>query len=168
MKKTKLLLVVLFLISSPLTLHRSRVFAEDSLFDSEIEKQIMEEGAKKAKERAEAKKKAKEEAEKQKEGMVLVEGGTFQMGSTSGGSYEKIIHSVTVSSFYIGKYETTVEEYGEFVSETGRSSNGCYYYTGSKWELDSSKNYKNTGYSQTEKNPVSCVSWNDAISYCNW
>ena len=39
--------------------------------------------------------------------MVYVEGGTFQMGSNSGDSDEKPVHSVTVSSFYIGKYEVT-------------------------------------------------------------
>jgi hypothetical protein len=36
--------------------------------------------------------------------MVFVEGGTFRMGSISGESYEKPVHSVTLSSFNIGKY----------------------------------------------------------------
>jgi formylglycine-generating enzyme required for sulfatase activity len=39
--------------------------------------------------------------------MVFVEGGTFQMGSSSGDSDEKPVHSVTLSSFNIGKYEVT-------------------------------------------------------------
>ena len=39
--------------------------------------------------------------------MVSVQGGTFQMGSNDGDSDEKPIHSVTLSSFEIGKYEVT-------------------------------------------------------------
>jgi formylglycine-generating enzyme required for sulfatase activity len=39
--------------------------------------------------------------------MVAVEGGTFQMGSTSGESDEQPVHSVTLSDFTIGKHEVT-------------------------------------------------------------
>ncbi len=45
--------------------------------------------------------------------MVYVEGGTFTMGDTSeqGNPTEKPAHQVTVSSFSIGKYEVTQEEW---------------------------------------------------------
>lgn len=36
--------------------------------------------------------------------MVFVEGGTFQMGTNSGREFEKPVHSVTLSSFNMGKY----------------------------------------------------------------
>ena len=39
--------------------------------------------------------------------MVLVQGGTFQMGSNDGDDDEKPVHRVTVKDFYIGKYEVT-------------------------------------------------------------
>lgn len=39
--------------------------------------------------------------------MILVEGGTFMMGSTSGGSDEQPVHSVALPSYYIGKYPVT-------------------------------------------------------------
>lgn len=39
--------------------------------------------------------------------MVNVNEGTFQMGSSSGNSNEKPIHSVTLSGYTIGKYEVT-------------------------------------------------------------
>jgi len=39
--------------------------------------------------------------------MVFVHGGTFQMGSNSRGNDEKPFHSVTISNYYIGKYEVT-------------------------------------------------------------
>lgn len=42
------------------------------------------------------------------EGMVLVEGGSFVMGSNDGEyENEKPPHKVTVSSFYVGKTEVT-------------------------------------------------------------
>ena len=45
--------------------------------------------------------------------MVRVQGGTFQMGSedSEAESDEQPIHTVTVSSFYIGKYEVTQREW---------------------------------------------------------
>ena len=45
--------------------------------------------------------------------MVYVEGGTFMMGGTEPYDWEetKPVHQVTLSSFYIGKYEVTQEEW---------------------------------------------------------
>ncbi len=40
--------------------------------------------------------------------MVLVSGGTFQMGSLEGPSEEEPVHSVALSGFYLSKYEVTV------------------------------------------------------------
>ena len=41
--------------------------------------------------------------------MILVDGGTFQMGSKMGERDEKPVHSVTVGDFYIGETEVTQE-----------------------------------------------------------
>ncbi len=59
--------------------------------------------------------------------MVRVEGGTFTMGATSeqgsdAESYEKHAHQVTLSSFYIGKYEVTQAEW-----EAVMGSNPSYF-----------------------------------------
>lgn len=54
--------------------------------------------------------------------MVLIEGGTFMMGSDTGDDQQKGRHSVTVASFYIDKNEVTNAEYAEFVKATGRSA----------------------------------------------
>jgi formylglycine-generating enzyme required for sulfatase activity len=54
-------------------------------------------------------------------GMVLVEGGTFPMGSTSGDPDERPVHPVTVSSFLLDLNEVTVAEYRAFCVATGRS-----------------------------------------------
>jgi formylglycine-generating enzyme required for sulfatase activity len=42
--------------------------------------------------------------------MIAVEGGTFMMGSNED-SDEKPVHKVTVSDFYIGKYEVTQKQW---------------------------------------------------------
>ena len=68
--------------------------------------------------------------------MVLVEGGTFKMGGDDGDAWddEKPVHMVTVSSFYIGKYEVTQEE----------------------WEAVMGSNFS---YFQGAKRPVERVTW---------
>jgi formylglycine-generating enzyme required for sulfatase activity len=80
------------------------------------------------------------------EKMVLVEKGSFTMGDTD----EKPTHKVTFTyNFYIGKYETTFDEYDAFCETTGRSKP------------------KDEGWGRGSR-PVIKVSWNDAIAYCNW
>ncbi|MDD2332650.1 MAG: caspase family protein, partial [Candidatus Cloacimonetes bacterium] len=74
--------------------------------------------------------------------MIFVEGGTFQMGSNDGESDEKPVHQVTVSSFYLGKYEVTQKEWQEVMGSNP-----------SNWKGDNL--------------PVEQVTWYDAIAYCN-
>ena len=84
--------------------------------------------------------------------MVLVEKGSFTMGDTWGDGYddEKPTHEVMLTyDFYIGKYETTFDEYDAFCEATGRSKPD------------------NWGWGRANR-PVINVSWWDAIAYCNW
>lgn len=107
---------------------------------------------------------------------VFVKGGCYQMGDTfgDGDKDEKPVHEVCVDDFYIGKYDVTVGDFRRFVSDTGYSteaekSGECYYYVGNDWKNDdSSKNWKNPGFSQEDRNPVVCVSWSDATAYAEW
>jgi formylglycine-generating enzyme required for sulfatase activity len=57
---------------------------------------------------------------------VAVNGGTFQMGSNNGGSDEKPIHIVTLSSFKISKYEITHTQFITFLNDIGCNSNGTF------------------------------------------
>lgn len=111
------------------------------------------------------------------DGMALVKGGCFEMGDAfgDGNDNEKPPHEVCVDDFYIGKYEVTVGEFKEFVRETGyhteaEMGGGCYYWNSEKWEWkkDKNKSWENPLFSQTDRNPVVCVSWNDANAYVNW
>jgi formylglycine-generating enzyme required for sulfatase activity len=74
--------------------------------------------------------------------MVRVEGGTFRMGSTNGYDDEKPVHSVTVKSFYMGKYEVTQKEWVEIMGSNP-----------SNWKGDDL--------------PVENVTWHEVIEYCN-
>jgi len=76
--------------------------------------------------------------------MVFVQGGAFNMGGHINLS-EKPIHSVTVSDFYIGKYELTQKEW--------------------KAIMDSNPSDKNYGIG--DNNPVNMVNGNDCQEFIN-
>ncbi len=73
---------------------------------------------------------------------VFVQGGTFQMGSNDGDDDEKPVHSVTVSDFYIGKYEVTQAEWQEVMGN-------------------------NPSFFKGDNNPVEQVTWYDVVDFCN-
>jgi len=88
--------------------------------------------------------------------MVFVKGGSFQMGKNGDGSSGNVtpVHTVTLSAFYIGKYELTQAQY-QLVTGTNPS-----YYT--------AVNYNPPWPGHTERNrPVENVSWYDAVVFCN-
>jgi formylglycine-generating enzyme required for sulfatase activity len=78
--------------------------------------------------------------------MVYVQRGSFTMGSNSGDPDEKPTHRVTISSFMIGKYEITQDQY-----RAAMGTNPSYFASGS----------------DAGKRPVEQVSWYDAVAFCN-
>ena len=76
------------------------------------------------------------------EDFKYVEGGTFQMGSTSGDSDEKPVHTVRVSSFYMCDHEVTQKEYRDVMGTNPSKFSG-------------------------DNLPVERVSWYNAVEYCN-
>ena len=62
----------------------------------------------------------------------------------------------------LGRYEVTVGEYRAFASATGGGAGaGCFSIVqGDSW--------RNPGFRQTDRHPVTCVSWNDAQEYVSW
>jgi formylglycine-generating enzyme required for sulfatase activity len=86
--------------------------------------------------------------------MVLVEGGTFQMGSTNGENDEKPVHTVTVKSFYLGRTEVTQKEWFEVMGITVAQQRDM---VNKSWSL----------YGSEDNYPMYFVSWYDAVEYCN-
>ncbi|MDR3333953.1 MAG: SUMF1/EgtB/PvdO family nonheme iron enzyme [Treponema sp.] len=79
------------------------------------------------------------------DGFVRIQGGTFMMGSPASEaeqSSSEVQHQVTVSSFFMGKYEVTQKEYQAVMGTNPSDFKG-------------------------DKLPVENVSWYDAVKYCN-
>lgn len=57
--------------------------------------------------------------------MVFIQGGTFQMGSNEGEDDEKPLHSVSLSSFYMGKYEVTQKQWQEVMGSNPSDFKNC-------------------------------------------
>ncbi len=105
--------------------------------------------------------------------MVVIPAGSFMMGSPASEagrvSTEGPRHQVRVKSFAIGKYEVTVGEFAAFVKDSGHdAATSCWLWNGIKLVERSDRSWKNPGFSQTNRHPVTCVSWKDAQAYVSW
>jgi eukaryotic-like serine/threonine-protein kinase len=97
--------------------------------------------------------------------MVLIEGGTFTMGSDKAGDEQKGEHEVPVKSFYLDKYEVTNAEYAEFIKDTGRPAPVIDpKVTGSYWKPWDGNNPP----PGRERWPVGNVSAKDAEAFAAW
>jgi formylglycine-generating enzyme required for sulfatase activity len=84
-------------------------------------------------------------ARRQAHEMVFIKGGTFTMGSSvmeAEHDFDESLHEVTVSSFFLGKYEVTQDQYQKIMK-------------------DNPSNFKG------KELPVESISWFDAIIFCN-
>lgn len=102
--------------------------------------------------------------------MVLIPAGRFTTGSNDADSDEVPRHSVAIpSAFGMGKHEVTKAQYARFVRESGHSaSGGCYVWSGSRYEQDVTRDWRDPGFPQTDDHPVVCVNWHDAEAYTEW
>ncbi|MBU4445177.1 SUMF1/EgtB/PvdO family nonheme iron enzyme [bacterium] len=74
--------------------------------------------------------------------MILIQGGTFTMGSNTGDSDEKPVHQETLSSFYFCRYEVTQLEWQSLMGGNPSHFRGDFL-------------------------PVEYVSWDNAVNFCN-
>jgi len=103
--------------------------------------------------------------------MVVVPGGTFQMGDDAGPQNERPAHAVTLATFAVARTETTRAQYARFAEETGRGApascltdadqDGRY-----RWELD--KSWSDPGFPTGDAYPVTCLNWSDAADFAGW
>ena len=106
--------------------------------------------------------------------MVVVPAGTLMMGSPASEAGrdddEGPVHRVTIAQpFAVGVYEVTRGEFGRFVGATGYSTGDrCRTFENGEWEARSGRGWRNPGYQQGEREPVVCVSWEDAQAYVRW
>ncbi|MBT4269449.1 MAG: SUMF1/EgtB/PvdO family nonheme iron enzyme [Deltaproteobacteria bacterium] len=97
----------------------------------------------------------KENNTKIPEDMVLIPAGEFEMGSSTG-DFAEPVHNVYLDAYFIDKYEVTVEQYSQ-----------CYG-VGKCKEPTVKEIYCNWEKPGRENNPINCVTWNDAIEYCEY
>jgi formylglycine-generating enzyme len=87
------------------------------------------------------------------EGMVLVPGGDYTIGSADGDPDEQPVHHVRLDPFYLDTREVTNGEFARFVETTGYRAEG-------DWQT-----FARAG---EEQHPVVSVTWNDAVAYAAW
>ena len=99
--------------------------------------------------------------------MVLIPAGEFQMGSNTGDTDEKPVHTVYVDAFYIDKYEVTNAQYKAFIDanpEWGKDRIPPAYHDGYYLIHWIGNDYP----AGKENHPVVYVSWYAAMAYAKW
>ena len=80
----------------------------------------------------------------------------------------------TAEPFWLGKYPVTRGQFATFVSETGhKTPNKAWTFEPNdkgEWTYESrkSRDWRNSGFKQTDNDPVVCVSHGDAMEYVKW
>jgi formylglycine-generating enzyme required for sulfatase activity len=127
--------------------------------------------------------------------MVPIPAGTFQMGNSTnaseGGSNELPVHTGTLSSFTMGKYEVTNGQYRDFLNSalaqglisvsggivyaSDDMANSAPYCDTSSYSTESQIAFSNNIFSVRTKgardmsnDPMVRVSWYGSVAYCNW
>src|SRR5207248_2771251 len=114
--------------------------------------------------------------------MVVVPAGRFTMGVVSREEEREGLpdnlrgrsvpqHSVAIrQAFAVGKYDVTREEYEMFAAATNRADADSCYTLNSAGQFVQTKGpgWRNPGFTQTSRDPVVCVSWDDAQAYLAW
>ena len=103
--------------------------------------------------------------------MVSVTGGTI-VGTDYTDNYQGVFiedRTVTLSDFYMGKYEVTQEEYASVMADQTVTVDGTTYQLESDPSYCTADNEKYTLFPGDDqgRRPVEGVTWYDAVWYCN-
>jgi formylglycine-generating enzyme required for sulfatase activity len=104
--------------------------------------------------------------------MIVIPSGTYRMGSAendpTADTLERPPHPVHVRRFAAGKFDVTRSEWAAFAVATKRpTALGCQW-TGKAGAAEASASWKDLGFPQTPRDPVVCVTWQDAQEYAAW
>jgi formylglycine-generating enzyme required for sulfatase activity len=100
--------------------------------------------------------------------MTVLPAGRFKQGSVGAPGYEQPLHWVVIGHpIAMSTAPVTVDDFGQFVTATGRDMQGCDTYDG-EWKHRPADSWEQPGFAQTGTHPVTCVSWNDAEAYATW
>jgi formylglycine-generating enzyme required for sulfatase activity len=105
--------------------------------------------------------------------MVSIPAGSFVMGAPKSeqdsDDMERPQVRVTVRGFALGKFPVTRAEYAMFVQETRRRSlPGCSWTARATSDPDKVSTWEDTGFPQSDRSPVVCVTWDDVTAYIGW
>jgi formylglycine-generating enzyme required for sulfatase activity len=106
--------------------------------------------------------------------LVRIPPGRFTMGAEGGeeGRPEGPPREVEIAhAFYLGRTEVTQREFARFVAATGHEpALGCRVWLGERWDVAPEASWRDPGYGRppADDEPVTCVSWRDAVRYVTW
>lgn len=107
--------------------------------------------------------------------MVTIKGGQFSMGSTANPKNDmhpmsEPVHTVRIKTFKLSRYETTVQQFRQFVDATGYQAEGdCWKLAANEWGHEVGKvSWHSPAIAPSDYHPVMCVSWTDAHAYVQW
>ncbi len=110
---------------------------------------------------------------------IRIDPGTFVMGSPrvildiANMTYEMPAHKVTIDySYYIGRTEITLEQFDLFVEDTAyvteAEKQGWALLGDQEWRSEFLSDWRFHGFVQTDTEPVTHISYYDAIAFCSW
>ena len=110
--------------------------------------------------------------------MKLIHAGRFLMGTDDGLPVEAPVHNVNVKDFWIDRYAVTVAEFAEFIRATLYKTeaeqlgwSGAFDVQAGSWKKIDGADWRHPEgplSSSSPREPVTQVSWNDAIAYATW
>jgi sulfatase modifying factor 1 len=113
------------------------------------------------------------------EGMIFINGGETYVGSNSFSLDEAPQTLKNVKGFYMDKHPVTVKQFSDFVEATGYiteaenfGNSAVFNFKTGSWSLKDGATWRYPQGRDFPKaignHPVTQVSWNDAMAYCNW
>src|SRR5271155_5732978 len=109
--------------------------------------------------------------------MQRIPGGIFRLGNNAGDESARPAHLEIIRPFRLGRYEITYGQFAEFVQASGYQTSaelnhgaapGCAEKTAAGMQYVAGRSWRDPGFSQTDRSPAVCVSYNDMQAFISW